>query len=273
MRLFAPLSTGRLLGRRKRFFADIALDDGRTIVAHCPNTGRMLGCLEPGAEVVVHGRSGAQRKLPWTWVLVRAEGSWVAVESSTAVAGVREAWEQGRLPEFVGPAWAHGEVAYGRDGRSRIDLVLADVPRAALLGAVNGASRSGSTGPPTTPPTTPPIWVEVKATTWIRVESGRRVAAVPDAVTSRGTKQLEDLVGCVEAGARAAVVFAVMRDDAACFTPGDAIDPVYGRALRDAARRGVELVALGATIEVHGDDPHAPASIDWALARRLPIEL
>jgi sugar fermentation stimulation protein A len=266
MRLLAPLSTGRLLGRRKRFFADIALDDGRTIVAHCPNTGRMIGCLEPGAEVVVHGRAGAQRKLPWTWVLVRAEGSWVAVESSTAVAGVREAWERGLLPEFVGPAWAHAEVAYGRDGRSRIDLVLADVPRDALRGAVTGCMG-------TTPPSVPPIWLEVKATTWVRVESGRRVAAFPDAVTSRGTKQLEDLVACVEAGARAAVVFAVMRDDATCFTPGDAIDPVYARALRDAARRGVELVALGATIEMHGDDPHAPASIDWALARRLPIEL
>ena len=262
MRLLAPLSTGRLLGRRKRFFADIALDDGRTIVAHCPNTGRMLGCLEPGAEVVVHGRSGAHRKLPWTWVLVRAEGSWVAVESTTAVAAVREAWERGHLPEFAGPASAHAEVAYGRDGRSRIDLVLADAPRAALQSAVTGVAGSA-----------PPIWVEVKATTWVRGESGHRVAAFPDAVTSRGTKQLADLVGCVEAGARAAVVFAVMRDDAIAFTPGDAVDPVYARALRDAARRGVELVALGAAIELGGDDPRAPTSIDWALVRRLPIEL
>lgn len=64
-----------------------------------------------------------------------------------------------------------------------------------------------------------------------------------------------------------------MRDDAIAFTPGDAVDPVYARALRDAAQRGVELVALGAAIALGGDDPRAPTSIDWALVRRLPIEL
>jgi len=268
------LASGRLLGRRKRFFADIALDDGRTIVAHCPNTGRLLGCLETGARVVVQGRGSATRTLPWTWVLVRAERSWVAVESAIAVAGVRDAWRGGLLPELGPATWAHAEVPYGMSRRSRIDLVLTDATRAALSDApAGGGSRGAAPGSDVgVGPIAPPRWVEVKATTMVTGRGAGRVAAFPDAVTARGSKQLEDLIGCVEAGARAAVVFAVMRTDAARLTVADAIDPAYGRMLRSAVDHGVELYAVGATIRVHGGRP-SPSSVAIDFTRRLPITL
>ena len=95
------------------------------------------------------------------------------------------------------------------------------------------------------PQTQPRIWVEVKATTMIQ---GDRVAAFPDAVTARGTRQLADLVAQIEAGDRAAVVFAVMRGDADVFTVAASIDPRYAAALREACRRGVELYAIAPSI-------------------------
>lgn len=250
MRLLGNLSGGRLLGRRKRFFADIARDHpsggGETIVAHCPNTGRLLGCLEPGAEVVVHDRASPQRSLQWTWVLVRAGASWVAIESAWAVQGVREAWAAGLLPELVGPRCCHAEVPYG--DRGRIDLLLCDEPERSRV------------------PRPPSIWVEVKATTLV----AGNVAAFPDAVTARGTRQLEDLARRVEAGDRAAVVFAVMRSDVHAFRIATEIDPVYAAAIGDAVRRGVELYAIAPTIRVHRRSG-AITAVDMRFVRRLPI--
>lgn len=258
MRLTGTLTTGRLLGRRKRFFADIALDDpregGRIVVAHCPNTGRLLGCLEPGAAVVVHDRASPRRSLQWTWVLVRAGASWVAVESAWATVGVREGWTAGLLPELVGPRQCHAEVPYGDGGR--IDLLLSDDDRPGR--ATPRRMRRH-----------PQIWVEVKATTMI---DGHRTAAFPDAVTARGTRQLADLVARIEAGDRAAVVFAVMRSDADAFTVAESIDPRYAAALRDAVSRGLELYAIAPSIRVQRRAGVVQA-VDVRFVRRLPIAI
>lgn len=254
MRLVPPLLRGVLLGRRKRFFADVRLPDGTHVVAHCPNTGRLLGCLTPGAEVVLQGRPAVTRSLPWTWVLVRpatSRRSWVGVDTSLGVPLVLEAVEAGHLPELVGFKHAHREVVYGREARSRIDLVFSNIER---LSVVQNAREHGADGA---------AWVEVKSTTLVRREGRVRVAEFPDAVTLRGQKHLEELEDVVRRNRRAILVFAVQRPDADVFAPADAIDPDYGRLLRRAIARGVEVIALSARIR--GDA--------IALARRLPLAL
>ncbi|MFZ2948722.1 MAG: DNA/RNA nuclease SfsA [Desulfuromonadaceae bacterium] len=87
------------------------------------------------------------------------------------------------------------------------------------------------------------------------------MARFPDAVTVRGQKHLRELMAMVEAGARAVNLFVVQRADARAVAPADAIDPAYGRLLRQAARAGVELLAYQARV--------TPTEID--LCRRLPI--
>ena len=54
--------TGRLIARYKRFLADIKLDNGDVITAHCPNTGSMERCAEPGWQVWLSDSTNPKRK-------------------------------------------------------------------------------------------------------------------------------------------------------------------------------------------------------------------
>lgn len=237
-----PLRCGHLLRRRKRFFADLDLEGCGEVVAHCPNTGSMRGCLVEGAAVLAHFSADPKRRLAWTWVAVEIDGGWVGVWSAKAETLVAEAIAAGKLlPEFAGYPRMRTQVAYGgpTGKRSRIDLLL---------------SRGG------TPLPRPPgrarsrapefehdqrIYIEVKSTT-MRLDPG--VAAFPDAITERGRKHLLELQEVVHAGHRAALVLVIQRGDCSRFTPADAIDPAWGAELRRAIKQGVEVYALSAQI-------------------------
>lgn len=209
----APLVPGRLIRRYKRFLADVTLDDGTTVTAHCANTGSMLGCAEPGSAVLLSEATNPARKLRYTWELVRVGRTWVGINTARANAIVAEAVQAGRIAELAGHTGLRREVPYGRN--SRIDIFL-----------------TGGPGP---------TYVEVKNTTL--ADGG--TARFPDAVTARGQKHMAELARVVRSGARAAVVFLVHRDDARRFTPADDIDPDYGKALRRAAKAGVMVLPYG----------------------------
>ncbi|MFW6197408.1 MAG: DNA/RNA nuclease SfsA [Myxococcota bacterium] len=87
-------------------------------------------------------------------------------------------------------------------------------------------------------------YIEVKNTTLALEHGERRRAAFPDAVTERGRKHLFELMAAVAGGHRAAMVFCAQRSDCDAFVPADAIDPAYGKALREAVDAGVEAYAL-----------------------------
>lgn len=227
------LIRGVLLRRYQRFLADVRMDSGESVTANCPNTGSMRGVNEPGSRVWLSRSHNPKRKLAWTWEMVEvASGGLVGIHTGRANGLVREALEAGLIPELAGYGGLKPEARLSP--RSRTDLLL---------------DFSGR-----------PCFVEVKNLT----------AAVadwegffPDAVSERAHKHLEELAGVVARGARAAVVFCVQREDVVRVRPADHIDPVFGRALRDGAKAGVELYALGARL--------TPASI--TLERRLPVLL
>lgn len=235
MRFSSPLTAGRLLRRYKRFLADVELDNGQVVTAHCANTGSMMGCDAPGSRVWLSPAENPERKLAWTWELVQVGGHLVGIHTGRTNGLVKEAIVAGRVPELRGYTTIRGEVPYGgADGkRSRIDLHLSTEGR-------------------------PPCWIEVKNVT-AAVSEG--IALFPDAVTERGQKHLREMMDRVAAGERAVLFFCVQRGDVHQVRPADAIDPEYGRLLRLAQAKGVEVLAWGAT----------PTPEDISLSRPLPV--
>jgi sugar fermentation stimulation protein A len=217
VRIPLPTLEGRFLRRYKRFFADVELDDGRIVTAHCPNTGSLLGCLAEGRRAVLRDSQNDARKLRYVFQAIRVGRFLVNVDTGLPNAALFDAVSRGLVPELAGYDAVRREVAYGRN--SRIDLLL---ERA-------GGSR---------------CYVEVKNTTY----AVGRAAAFPDAVTERGLKHLGELARMVRAGHRAVQFFFVSRSGVDRFRPADEIDPEYGKALRKAARAGVEVLAYSTRV-------------------------
>ena len=232
MRFASPPLEGVLLRRYKRFLADVRLADGSVVTVHCPNTGSLLGCAEPESRVWLRDSGDPGRKLRYTWQAVEVGGTWINVDTCHPNRVVHEALRAGRIPALRGYAEARREVAYG--AHSRIDV---------LLTGADGAR----------------CYVEVKSTT-LAVGG---VGLFPDAVTQRGLGHLRELVEVVRQGQRAVQLFFVGRADVRAFRPADAIDPEYAEGLREAAARGVEVLAWSARV--------APERLE--LGRRLPVDL
>ena len=211
MQLPIPLYSGTLIKRYKRFLSDIKLESGEIVTAHCPNSGSMKGCDAPGSPVLISKSDKPQRKLKFTWELVQVNGVWVGINTMFPNRLVREAIEKEVIPELQGYPSIRPEVKYSWN--SRIDLLLESEAQK--------------------------CYVEVKNVTLIEGE----IASFPDAVTVRGQKHLRDLMQVVEAGQRGVIFFVIHREDARQFTPADDIDPEYGKLLRQAADRGVEILA------------------------------
>ncbi len=216
------LQEGVLLKRYKRFLADVELDTGEVVTAHCANTGPMTGVLQPGGRVRLRHAPSPTRKLAWTWEQAQVPGAdgtpiWVGINTALPNRLVRATIEAGCLEPWLGPIGAiKAEVTYGANRRSRIDL---------LLTPAEGA------GDPR------PIYVEVKNTTWTNGE----LALFPDTVTERGQKHLEELMGVLPE-ARAALLPCLSRADVTRFAPGDSADPRYGDLFRQALAAGVEVI-------------------------------
>lgn len=214
------LIQGRLIKRYKRFLADVLLDDGREVTAHCPNTGSMKNCAEPGSRVWLKDSGNPKRKYPLGWELVEIESSYLAsINTGRANALIREAIEQGIITQLQGYSQIRSEVKYGES--SRIDLLLQDDGK-------------------------PNVWVEIKNVTLLEEDGW---GSFPDAVTTRGAKHLRELMAMVEQGDRAAMVFCVPHMGIKQVRPADQIDPEYGRLLREAKAAGVEVMAYAARID------------------------
>jgi sugar fermentation stimulation protein A len=210
MDLPKPLFKGLLIRRYKRFFAEIELLDGTLVTAHTPNTGSMLQSAVPGYSVLVSKNDNPNRKLRYTLELIMVNGCWVDTHTlrtnRVVEEGLRNGWIEGLAGGKITPEF--------RYGGSRLDFLLE-----------RGAEK---------------ILVEVKNVT---LTDGGTTALFPDAVTTRGQKHLRELQAALADGYWAVIFFLVQRCEAEAFSPADAIDPEYGRLLREAKVSGVEVLA------------------------------
>jgi sugar fermentation stimulation protein A len=213
-----PLIRGTLISRYKRFMTDVRLRNGHVVTAHCPNSGSMAACCEPGRPVFLSRHNSPARRLKYTWELIDMPGSLVGVNTSVPNRLARAAILAGQVAELEGYDTVQTEVRYGQN--SRVDLLLE-----------TGDKR---------------CFVEVKNCTLVEDQA----AYFPDAVTERGLKHLVELQNEVKRGNRAAMFYIIQRMDAEVFRPADHIDPAYGRELRKAFKNGVEMVAYDVAIDL-----------------------
>ncbi|MGL5947761.1 MAG: DNA/RNA nuclease SfsA [Aeromonas sp.] len=245
-RLFpAPLIAGRLSKRYKRFLADVQLDSGELITAHCANTGAMTGCASVGGRVWLSLSHNPKRKLAHSWELSEtAQGAMICVNTARANAIAALAIAQQQIAALTGYATLSQEVPYGAE-RSRIDLLLTD-------------------------PARPRCYVEVKSVTLL-TDASQGTGAFPDAVTARGAKHLRELMAVAAAGERAVLLFMVLHTGIHQVQPADDIDPTYGQLLRQAAQAGVEVLAVRVPLDAQGWA--RTASGEYAPLQTIPVHL
>ena len=226
MQFPAPLLSGILIKRYKRFLADIRLETGEEITAHCANSGSMLGLKDEGSPVyITKVPEEAKRKLSYDWQFIEDihnENKWVGINTSWPNNLVEEALLHKRIPELAAYPEFKREVKYGLQN-SRIDFYL------------SGGDL-------------PPCYLEIKNVT-LKIDGA---AQFPDAVTARGKKHLEELSHMVEEGCRSVVLYVVQRQDCSHFQVASHIDPAYALTSQQAKEKGVEFLCYTCDISKEG---------------------
>lgn len=211
MKFNTPLIHGRLIQRYKRFLADVKLDNGDIITAHCTNSGSMKSCLEDNAEVYLTPIDDPKRKTKFTWEMIKINGDWVGINTGNPNKLAFEAIQNGEIEKLKGYTEVQREVKFGD---SRFDVMAKNDKETCFIEVKNVTYKEGN------------------------------YALFPDAVTSRGKKHLETLDKVKEQGMRAVMLYIIQRVDVDIFAPAIEIDPDYAKSLKNAYTKGVEIIPM-----------------------------
>ncbi len=228
-----PLQQAFLVRRYKRFLADVYHPEwlehnspDTPLTVHCPNTGAMTGCAEPGMRVWLSDSNNPKRKYRYTWELAAtANDDMICVNTHRANQVVGEALETGLLSELGELAQLRPEQRYGYDNR-RIDWLAENV-------------------------TGQQIFIEVKSVTLATEQQGY----FPDTVSQRASDHLRSLITMVEEGHRAVVLYCVLHGAVQQVSAAAHCDPNYAETAQLAKQKGVEFYALECAISADGIKP------------------
>lgn len=232
MRFASPLIPGKLVKRYKRFLADIELESGEIITAHCPNSGSMKSCQTPGWKVMLSHHDNPKRKYKYTWEMVHNGTCWIGINTGISNQIVEESIKNNAIHALKGYIEIKREVRYGEN--SRIDIFLRNDKQI--------------------------CYTEVKNVTLVE-EDG--FYYFPDSVTERGRKHLYELIEMVKQGHRAVMFYVIQRNDGTIFKPAAHIDPAYAVSLKEAYAKGVEIMVYQA--EVKPESIVLKNDISWQL--------
>ena len=206
------LISGVFIKRYKRFFVDVKIKN-KVITAHCPNTGSMKGLLTEGNRVWLSKSNNPDRKLKYTLQIIENDNSKVGVNTHLTNKIVLHALNNNLIKEFDKNITIKPEVKFGNS--TRFDFLITKNNYKAF--------------------------VEVKNVTLVRKP---RIAEFPDAITTRGSKHIEELIKANKKGYEIYIAFIVQREDCDQFSIANDIDPEYSELLSKAVKKKFEHTLL-----------------------------
>ena len=204
------LISGVFIKRYKRFFVDVQINR-KIVTAHCPNTGSMQGLLKKGNTVWVTKSNNPKRKLKFTLQIIKDGNSKVGVNTHLTNRIVLDALNNNIIKEFDKEISVKSEVKFGKN--TRFDFLISTKKFKAFL--------------------------EVKNVTLKRKPKN---AEFPDAITSRGTKHIKELLNAKKKGFKIYIIFIVQREDCDKFNIANDIDPEYSKTLSIAVKKKLNIL-------------------------------
>jgi sugar fermentation stimulation protein A len=205
------LVQGKLVRRYKRFLADVELENGEIVVAHCTNTGSMKSCIEIGAPVLLSPAKDPNRKTKFTWESIFINNAWIGINTNVPNKIVFDAIVNKQIKGLDVYDTVRREVTFED---SRLDVYAENKDEKCFIEVKNVTMKVGD------------------------------AALFPDAKTSRGLKHLQTLIRIKEKGMRAVMVYIIQRIDVSSFGVAEDIDPDYAKGLKAAVEAGVEVFPL-----------------------------
>jgi sugar fermentation stimulation protein A len=210
MKFKEKLLQGTLIKRYKRFFVDIEYKN-KIITSHCPNSGSMMGLLNKGNDVWFSESNNAKRKLKYTLEIVKSGKTLVGTNTYLANKIVFEALNQKKIRNL------------NKFNNIRTEIKFSDKTRFDFLISSNKKK----------------CFLEVKNVTLSRKN---KIAEFPDAITSRGTKHLKELINAKKKGFESYIFYLIQRNDCISFKIAKDIDQEYKIAFDEALKNGVNIL-------------------------------
>jgi len=210
MKFKERLLQGLLIRRYKRFFVDIEYK-GRTIIAHCPNSGSMMGLIDKGNKVWFSKSTNPKRKLKYTLEIVNVNNNLVGINTLLTNKIILESLNQKKIEDLIKFNNIRSEVKFSDN--TRFDFLISNNRKKCFL--------------------------EVKNVTLLRKN---KTAEFPDAITSRGVKHLKELINARRNGYESYILYLIQREDCNHFKIAKDIDQEYKIIFEEALRNGVKVL-------------------------------
>ena len=210
MKFKNKLLQGTLIKRYKRFFVDIKYQN-KKVIAHCPNSGSMMGLLTEGNKVWFSKADNPNRKLKYTLEILGANKNMIGVNTHLTNKIVLEALENKKIKDLIKFNDIKSEVKFSDN--TRFDFLISNKKEKCFL--------------------------EVKNVTLVRKKA---IAEFPDSITSRGSKHLKELINAKRKGYASYILYLIQRDDCKSFKVASDIDEVYKNNFDKALKNGVKML-------------------------------
>jgi sugar fermentation stimulation protein A len=210
MKFKERLLQGSLEKRYKRFFLDIKYKN-KIITSHCPNTGSMMGLLKKNNKVWFSKSTNPNRKLKYTTEIIEVNGFKVGINTLLTNKIVFEALNNKKIKELN--KYNNIKPEFKFSNGTRFDFLLSNNKEKCLL--------------------------EVKNVTLNRKNN---IAEFPDAITTRGTKHLNELCNGKKNNFKSYILYLIQIESCDSFKIASDIDKEYKAAFDKALNCGVKIL-------------------------------